>query len=98
MGLVLANYGYDVMSLLGARATKAKIESEIANLNQVLGPNDTLFIYVSSHGTPPVPTPAPACRRKRSAPSICSASPTRRSTRPSAQAATAGPRRPEAAR
>ena len=66
MGLVLANYGYDVMSLLGARATKAKIESEIANLNQVLGPNDTLFIYVSSHGTPPVPTPAGGDERKMS--------------------------------
>lgn len=66
MGIVLANYGYDVMSLLGARATKAKIESEIANLDQVLGPNDTLFIYVSSHGTPPVPTPAGGDERKMS--------------------------------
>ena len=66
MGIVLANYGYDVMSLLGARATKAKIESEIANLDQVLEPNDTLFIYVSSHGAPPVPTPAGGDERKMS--------------------------------
>ncbi len=66
MGIVLANYGYDVRSLLGTRATKAKIESEIANLEEVLGPNDTLFIYVSSHGTPPVPTPGGGDERKMS--------------------------------
>ena len=57
MGLVLSNYGYDVASLLGSRATKANIESAIAEMNGVLGPKDTLFIYVSSHGNPPVPTP-----------------------------------------
>lgn len=57
MGVVLANYGYDVVSLLGQRATKANIESAIAEMNGVLGPKDTLFIYVSSHGNPPVPTP-----------------------------------------
>lgn len=66
MGIVLANYGYDVMSLLGTRATKAKIESEISNLEDMLGPNDTLFIYVSSHGTPPVPTPGGGDERKMS--------------------------------
>lgn len=66
MGIVLANYGYDVVSLLGERATKAKIESEIANLDQALGPNDTLFIYVSSHGTQPVPTPSGGDERKMS--------------------------------
>lgn len=66
MGIVLANYGYDVRSLLGERATKAKIESEIANLDQVLGPNDTLFIYVSSHGSQPVPTPGGGDERKMS--------------------------------
>ncbi|MFO1391643.1 MAG: caspase family protein, partial [Agitococcus sp.] len=66
MGIVLANYGYDVRSLLGERATKAKIESEIANLDKVLEPNDTLFIYISSHGTPPVPTPSGGDERKMS--------------------------------
>jgi hypothetical protein len=66
MGLVLANYGYDVMSLLGERATKANIESTIAQLDQSLSPNDTLFIYVSSHGAPPVPTPAGGEERRMS--------------------------------
>ena len=66
MGIVLANYGYDVRSLLGERATKAKIESEIANLDKVLEPNDTLFIYISSHGTPPVPTSGGGDERKMS--------------------------------
>ncbi len=64
MGLFLTNYGYDVMSLLGERATKANIEAAIANLDQVLEPNDTLFIYVSSHGTPPVPTSGGGDERK----------------------------------
>lgn len=66
MGVVLAKYGYDVRSLLGARATKSKIESEIADLQTELGPNDTLFIYVSSHGTPPVPKPGGGDERKMS--------------------------------
>lgn len=57
MGMVLANYGYHVMSLLGEQATKANIESTIEKMDQVLGSNDTLFIYISSHGNQPVPTP-----------------------------------------
>lgn len=66
MGLVLANYGYDVMSLLGERATKARIESMIAEMDRALGPNDTLFIYVSSHGNPPLPTPGNNDERRMS--------------------------------
>lgn len=57
MAFVLTNYGYDVVSLLGERATKANIESTIATMDGVLGPKDSLFIYVSTHGTQPVPTP-----------------------------------------
>lgn len=66
MGLVLANYGYDVMSLLGERATKANIESTIAQMDSVLNPHDTLFIYVSSHGNQPVPTPGNNDERRMS--------------------------------
>ncbi|MBH2010181.1 MAG: caspase family protein [Xanthomonadaceae bacterium] len=66
MGLVLANYGYDVMSLLGERATKANIESTIAQMDSALNPNDTLFIYVSSHGNQPVPTPGNNDERRMS--------------------------------
>lgn len=66
MGLVLSNYGYDVTSLLGSRATKANIESTISEMNGVLGPKDTLFIYVSSHGNPPVPTPSNNDERRMS--------------------------------
>lgn len=66
MGLVLANYGYEVMSVLGERATKANIESAIAQMDQSLGANDTLFIYVSSHGAPPIPTPAGGDERRMS--------------------------------
>ncbi|MFG5779051.1 caspase family protein [Comamonas sp. J-3] len=66
MGLVLANYGYDVMSVLGERATKANIEAAIAEMEKVLGENDTLFIYVSSHGNQPVPTPGNNDERRMS--------------------------------
>ena len=66
MGLVLANYGYDVVSLLGERATKINIESAIAEMDRALGPSDTLFIYVSSHGNQPVPTPGNNDERRMS--------------------------------
>ena len=49
--------GYRVTALLGAQATKAGFEAAITQMQNELGPNDTLFIYVSSHGTPPVPSP-----------------------------------------
>lgn len=57
MGMILANYGYEVTSVLGNQATKANIEAQIAKINSSLQPNDSLFIYVSSHGNPPTPTP-----------------------------------------
>ncbi|WP_213959438.1 caspase family protein [Variovorax sp. dw_954] len=66
MGMALAAYGYDVISLLGGRATKANIESAISELDRALGPNDTLFIYISSHGTQPVPTPSGNDERRMS--------------------------------
>lgn len=66
MGMVLANYGYDVVSVLGERATKVNIEAAIAQVEQAIGPNDTLFIYVSSHGTQPVPTSGGGDERRMS--------------------------------
>ena len=57
MGMILANYGYEVISVLGEKATKTNIETQIAKVNASLQPNDSLFIYVSSHGNPPTPTP-----------------------------------------
>ena len=57
MGIILANYGYEVISVLGEKATKTNIETQIAKVNASLQPNDSLFIYVSSHGNPPTPTP-----------------------------------------
>lgn len=58
MGMVLANYGYEVTSVLGENATKENIENQISKLNNSITPNDSLFIYVSSHGNPPTPTPS----------------------------------------
>lgn len=66
MGLVLANYGFEVVSMLGERATKKNIEAAVAEMDKKLGVNDSLFIYVSSHGNPPIPTPANGDERKMS--------------------------------
>lgn len=57
VGAILTGYGYEVDSVLGERATKDNIESAIAKMDKILQPQDTLFIYVSSHGNQPVPTP-----------------------------------------
>jgi hypothetical protein len=46
---------YQVTALLGKRATKAAIEDTLRRLETDLRPNDSLFIYISSHGTPPLP-------------------------------------------
>ena len=66
MGLVLANYGFEVSSMLGERATKKNIENAVAEMERKLGSNDSLFIYVSSHGNPPIPTPSNGDERKMS--------------------------------
>jgi hypothetical protein len=66
VGQELGRLGYRVTSLLGPQATKAAIEAAIAQLERELAPNDSLFIYVSSHGNPPVPSPAGGDERKMS--------------------------------
>jgi hypothetical protein len=62
----LTRLGYSVTRLLGRHATKTAIESAIAQMNRDLAPNDSLFIYVSSHGTAPVPSSAGGDERKMS--------------------------------
>ena len=62
----LRRAGYQVTSLFGEQATKANIESKIAEVGDSLRANDSLFIYVSSHGTPPVPSPAGIDQRRMS--------------------------------
>jgi hypothetical protein len=62
----LRQAGYTVTALLNERATQANIEVAIAKLNQDIGPRDDVFIYISSHGNAPVPTPAGDDQRKMS--------------------------------
>ena len=52
--------------MLGERATKKNIENAVAEMERKLGSNDSLFIYVSSHGNPPIPTPSNGDERKMS--------------------------------
>ena len=52
----LKRAGYLVTSLLNEEATKTNIEAALAKLSADIGVNDTVFIYFSSHGTPPVPS------------------------------------------
>lgn len=58
--------GYAVTSLLGSAATKARIEAALARIESDLRPQDSLFIYISSHGTPPLPTPQGGDNRRMS--------------------------------
>lgn len=51
---VAAKAGYTVTALLEQEATKSNIEAALRKLEAELGPNDSLFIYVSSHGTQPL--------------------------------------------
>lgn len=62
----LQRAGYQVTSLLNEQATKANIEAGIARLSAQIRPNDDVFIYVSSHGNMPVPSPAGGDNRKMS--------------------------------
>lgn len=61
-----ANAGYDVTALLGRAATKSAIESALHRIDDELGPDDSLFVYVSSHGMQPLPSPAGGDERKMS--------------------------------
>ncbi|MEM5340574.1 caspase family protein [Paraburkholderia azotifigens] len=62
----LKRAGYSVTTLLDEHATQANIESALTALDRSVGPNDDVFIYISSHGTEPVPTPGGADQRKMS--------------------------------
>jgi len=52
----LRRAGYEVSALLGAQANKSAIEAALLRLEQRLGPADSLFLYISSHGNPPLPS------------------------------------------
>jgi len=54
---------YRVTSLLGAQATKANIEKALQQFKDEVGPNDTVLIYVSSHGSMPIPSHRPDARK-----------------------------------
>ena len=58
--------GYAVTSLLGSQATKVRIEAALARIESELRPQDSLFIYISSHGTQPLPTPQGGDNRRMS--------------------------------
>ena len=62
----LKSAGYQVEALLGAQATRRAIEAAIVRMRTQLGLDDTLFIYVSSHGAPPVPSPEGGDQRRMS--------------------------------
>ncbi len=47
--------GYQTLTLLGPDATKANIEGALDRMKRELGTRDSLLIYISSHGTQPVP-------------------------------------------
>lgn len=58
--------GYRTTALLGREATKANIESAIERMKRELGTNDNLLIYISSHGSQPMPKPGTRDSRKMS--------------------------------
>ena len=58
--------GYDVIGLFGENATKINIEKAIEKLKKEIRPHDSLLIYISSHGNPPIPSPSGVNDRKMS--------------------------------
>ncbi|WP_460900806.1 caspase family protein [Paraburkholderia jirisanensis] len=66
VGDYLKRAGYSVTMLLDERATKASIEGALTSLDRSIGPNDDVFVYISSHGAAPVPTPGGQDQRKMS--------------------------------
>lgn len=62
----LRRFNYAVTTLAGEAATKSAIELAVAKLSRELAPEDTLFIYVSSHGAQPVPSAKGGDERKMS--------------------------------
>lgn len=62
----LEHAGYHVTALLNQQATQANVELAIAKMNAAIGPKDDVFIYISSHGNMPVPSPEGSDHRKMS--------------------------------
>lgn len=58
--------GYQVTALIGKQATKAAIIQALEKMDRDVGPDDSLFIYVSSHGLYPLPTHEGGDSRKMS--------------------------------
>ena len=58
--------GYQVTALLGRNATKANIEAALRQIDADLRPDDSLFVYVSSHGMKPLPSANGGDERKMS--------------------------------
>lgn len=52
---LLQAYGYQVTLLKEQDATRNAIVSALNQLRDQIGPQDQVFIFISSHGTPPVP-------------------------------------------
>ncbi|MCM1512749.1 MAG: caspase family protein [Oxalobacter formigenes] len=49
--------GFTVIDLIGSRATRRNIIKTVRELSRKIRPEDTLFLYVSTHGLPPIPSP-----------------------------------------
>jgi hypothetical protein len=58
--------GYAVTSLLGSQASKRNIENALRKIEADLSAEDSLFIYVSSHGMQPLPSANGGDERKMS--------------------------------
>jgi len=58
--------GYAVEALLGPEATRSAIEAALQRLHGALGLDDSLFIYISSHGALPLPSPQGGDERRMS--------------------------------
>lgn len=63
---VAGKAGYTVTSLLGEAATKAAIESTLQRIEEDLRPQDSLFVYISSHGAAPLPSSRGGDQRRMS--------------------------------
>lgn len=66
VGAAARKAGYEVTSLLGADATKARITDALEKMTAEIGSDDSLFLYVSSHGSTPLPTYQGGDNRKMS--------------------------------
>ena len=58
--------GYVTTALLGAQATKSNIEAAIDKMKKSISPNDSLLVYISSHGEQPLPSSKGGDARKMS--------------------------------